>query len=153
FGLRRSPCSSNRSWISGRSPTLSTSACVPTTAIPMCSGTIRRRTNGDWSPFVPVNKESSPSTPKRSRNRTDALFPIADKHNPNRGRRGKDEGEEVIFSEGFTGPLKAICILGEQGWVVINAYSVDKKPGLNGDRFLLRKEMQKRKKKDRIGIR
>jgi hypothetical protein len=42
----------------------------------------------------------------------------------------------------------------EQGWDVVNAYSVDKKPGLTGDRFLLRKEMPKQqKKKVRIGIR
>jgi hypothetical protein len=64
-----------------------------------------------------------------------------------------DEGNDIIFSEGFTGPLKALRILSEQGWDVVNAYSVDKKPGLNGDRFLLRKQMLKRKKKDRIGIR
>ena len=64
-----------------------------------------------------------------------------------------DEGNEIIFSEGFTGPLKALRILSEQGWDVVNAYSVDKKPGLSGDRFLLRKQMLKRKKKDRIGIR
>ena len=44
-------------------------------------------------------------------------------------------------------------ILSEQGWDVVNAYSVDKKPGLNGDRFLLQREMPKRKKKDLIGIR
>jgi hypothetical protein len=64
-----------------------------------------------------------------------------------------DEGNEMISSEGFTGPLKALRILSGQGWDVVNAYSVDKKPGLNGDRFLLRKQMHKRKKKDRIGIR
>jgi hypothetical protein len=63
------------------------------------------------------------------------------------------EGNEMIFSEGFTGPLKALRILSEQGWDVVNAYGVDKKPGLNGDRFLLRKQTLKRKKKDRIGIR
>ena len=64
-----------------------------------------------------------------------------------------DEGHEMISSEGFTGPLKALRILSEQGWDVVNAYSVDKKPGLSGDRFLLRKQMLKRQKKDRIGIR
>jgi hypothetical protein len=64
-----------------------------------------------------------------------------------------DEGDEMISSEGFNGPLKALRILSEQGWDVVNAYSVDKKPGLSGDRFLLRRGMPKRKKKDRIGIR
>jgi len=63
-----------------------------------------------------------------------------------------DEGNETI-SEGFTGPLQALRILGERGWDVVNAYSVDKKPGLIGDRFLLSREMPKRKKKGRIGIR
>jgi hypothetical protein len=64
-----------------------------------------------------------------------------------------DEGKEILFSEGFTGPLQALRILSEKGWEVVNAYSVDKKPGLHGDRFLLRREMPKQNKKGRIGIR
>src|SRR5678815_5625486 len=31
-----------------------------------------------------------------------------------------DEGKETIFSEGFSGPLKALRILSEQGWDVVN---------------------------------
>ena len=47
------------------------------------------------------------------------------------------QGGEIVFSEGFNSPLKALRILSEQGSDVVSAYSVDKKPGLNGDRFLL----------------
>ena len=67
--------------------------------------------------------------------------------------RVDDEGKESVFGETFTGPLKALRTLSEQGWDVVNAYSVDKKPGLSGDRFLLRKEMPKSRKTSRIGIR
>ena len=33
-----------------------------------------------------------------------------------------DEGKEIIFSEGFNGPLEALRILSEQGWDVVKAY-------------------------------
>ena len=67
--------------------------------------------------------------------------------------RLNEEGKEGTFSENFSGPLIALRSLSEQGWEVVNAYSAEKKPGFNGDRFLLRKQLPKPKKKARIGIR
>jgi hypothetical protein len=67
--------------------------------------------------------------------------------------RLNDEGKEVASNEKFSHPLIALRSLSEQGWDVVNGYSAEHKPGLNGDRFLLRKQMPKSKKKARIGIR
>ena len=133
FGLRMPSCSSNQSLIIGRSPTLSTSACVPTTATPMFFATIRRRTNGDWSPFVPQSRKSSLQTPRLSPSRTDGLFSITMSTIQIAGDEGmhdygvllaneegkwvlsqlNDEGKEILCNESFSGPLQALRILSQ----------------------------------------